>query len=76
VATTAGEWLDSYAAALGVDPLTAEEVDELLVLAGVAAHSSERTAAPVACYLAARACVALGEAVAMARSLDSAGGCP
>ncbi|HJY81259.1 MAG TPA: DUF6457 domain-containing protein [Candidatus Binatia bacterium] len=52
---TAKEWLAGFAAVLGVDAPTDEEISDLLRLAGEAAHASERTAAPVACWLAARA---------------------
>lgn len=50
-------------------PPTDEEVDQLLALAGVAAHSSERTAAPVSCWLVARSGVSPAEGLAAARSL-------
>jgi hypothetical protein len=60
-------WLDRYAAALGSPPITDEDVETLLALAGVAAHASERTAAPVSCYLAALAGVKPAEALAAAR---------
>jgi hypothetical protein len=59
---TAQEWLANYAAALDIAPPTAEELDTILALAGVAAHSSERIAAPAACWLAARSGVPLEEA--------------
>jgi len=49
------EWIDSFAVALGVRSPTDAEVEALLALAGVAAHASQRTAAPVACWLAAAA---------------------
>ena len=52
---TADEWIDRYAAALGVAPPSAEEREALLNLAAVAAHASERIAAPIACWLSARA---------------------
>jgi Domain of unknown function (DUF6457) len=45
------EWITAFAARLGVDPPDAETVDTLLALAGTAAHASERTAAPIACYM-------------------------
>ncbi len=35
-------------------PPSAEQVEALLDLAAVAAHSSERTAAPIACWIAGR----------------------
>jgi Domain of unknown function (DUF6457) len=52
---TADEWLESFAGELGVDPPTEEELSALLNLAGTAAHSSERIAAPIACWLVGRA---------------------
>lgn len=48
---TGDEWIARFAAALGVEPPDAETVATLLELAGTAAHASERTAAPIACYL-------------------------
>jgi len=62
-------WLDRYTEALGSAPITDDDVETLLALAGVAAHASERTAAPVTCYLAARSGVSLDEALAAARRL-------
>jgi Domain of unknown function (DUF6457) len=47
----ANEWIARFCEQLGVDPPDAAMVDELLALAGDAAHASERTAAPIACYL-------------------------
>ena len=51
----ATEWLEAFAAELGVDAPSEDELEALLALAAEAAHSSERIAAPVACWLAARA---------------------
>jgi hypothetical protein len=48
---TRDEWIAEFAAQLGVDPPDAATVETLLALAGTAAHASERTAAPIACYL-------------------------
>lgn len=70
--TTTDEWLERYAAALGVDPPSAEELNDLLALAGVVAHASERTAAPVSCWLAARAGLAPAEARKRASELAEA----
>jgi hypothetical protein len=47
----ANEWIAGFAARLGVDVPDPEVVEELLALAGDAAHASERVAAPIACYL-------------------------
>jgi hypothetical protein len=62
MAPTAQQWLADYAAALGIAPPSDDELDTILALAGVAAHSSERIAAPAACWLAARSGVSLDEA--------------
>jgi len=59
---SAKEWLTGFATLLGVEAPTAEEIRDLLALAGDAAHASERIAAPVACWLVARAGLSPGEA--------------
>ncbi len=51
----APEWLTAFAEKLGTEAPTTEEFKALLDLAGEAAHSSERVAAPVACWVAAKA---------------------
>ncbi len=48
---TRDEWIAAFAAELGVEPPDAATVEALLAVAGTAAHASERTAAPIACYL-------------------------
>jgi hypothetical protein len=70
----AREWIDAFAARLGVDPPTAEEWSQLLDMAGEAAHSSERVAAPVSCWVAARAGISPAEALETARSLGGRAG--
>jgi hypothetical protein len=65
----AKEWLAAYAHRLGVDPPTTDEFKAVLDLASEAAHSSERVAAPVACWLAAKAGVDLDEAMRLAREV-------
>ena len=50
----ADEWLAMFAAEIGAEPPSEDVVGELLELAATAAHSSERIAAPIACYLAGR----------------------
>lgn len=46
------EWVRKFAAETGIEPPDEEEVTRLLELAGEAAHSSARTAAPIACWIA------------------------
>lgn len=60
---TAKEWLANFAAVLGIDPPNEEQIRDLLRLAGEAAHASERIAAPVACWLVARAGLSPTEAL-------------
>jgi hypothetical protein len=67
------DWLAAFAVALLTDPPTEAELDAVLELAGVAAHASERIAAPVACWMAARAGVDLPEALALAREVGGDG---
>jgi hypothetical protein len=69
----AREWLAAYAEKLGTEPPTTEEFKTLLDLAGEAAHSSERVAAPVACWVAARAGVSPEQALAVARQVSGDG---
>lgn len=67
------EWLAEFAEKLGIDPPTKEEVVALLDMAATAAHSSERTAAPIACWLAGRTDRSLDELKAVAESVASKG---
>ncbi len=52
---TGAEWLRRFAAELGLPAPTEAEIESLLALAGTAAHASERTAAPLSCWLAGKA---------------------
>jgi hypothetical protein len=63
--------LQRFSELLGTQPPTEDELNDLLGLAGIAAHASERTAAPVSCWLAARAGTAPAEALARAKELAS-----
>jgi hypothetical protein len=59
---TGREWIDEFAARLGVDAPDDDTFEALLDLAGEAAHSSERVAAPIACWLVGRAGTTIAEA--------------
>jgi hypothetical protein len=65
----AKEWLADYAERLGTQPPTADELKKVLDLAAEAAHASERIAAPVACWLSARAGRSLEESLVLAREV-------
>ena len=63
------DWLAGFAAEVGTALPTREEQDMLLELAGIAAHASERTAAPITCWMAARAGVEPRDALAIGKRL-------
>jgi hypothetical protein len=67
---TGTEWIAAFAEAIGAEPPDEATLDQLLDLAGVAAHSSERYAAPLACWLVGRAGLAPAEALDVARRVD------
>ena len=63
---TGREWIDAFASRLGVPAPDDATVEQLLALASVAAHNSERLAAPLACYLVGRAGIDAAEALRIA----------
>ncbi len=63
-------WLAAYADRLDVPAPSEAELDTLLALAGVAAPSAARLAAPRACWLSARAGVEPARALAVAKELS------
>ncbi|HEX2701505.1 MAG TPA: DUF6457 domain-containing protein [Acidimicrobiales bacterium] len=63
------DWLDRYAAALGLSPLDGTEVDAILDLARVVAHGTERKNAPLAAWLAGRSTSDAAAALALAHTL-------
>lgn len=65
----AREWIQAYAERLGIAAPTNEEWSALLDVAAQAAHASERVAAPVSCWVAAKAGVDPDEALRVAREL-------
>ena len=65
----AREWIDAFAAEIGADPPSNDEVKEILDLAAVAAHSSERIAAPVACWVGGKVGASLAELQAAAERI-------
>jgi hypothetical protein len=69
----APDWLAAYADKLGIEAPTKDELKAVLDLAGEAAHASERIAAPVACWLAAKAGVELDEAMRLAHTVGGDG---
>ena len=66
---TPHELLAALGERLGTDPPDDDERATLLAMAGVAAHASERWAAPLACWMAGRAGVAPDQAAALVREI-------
>ena len=68
---TAAEWIQAYCDEIGISAPTEDETDAVLRLAAIAAHASERTAAPIACWLGGRAGKPLRELIEAAEGLSS-----
>jgi hypothetical protein len=66
----AAEWLKAFSAELGVEEPSPDAIEVLLDAAGVAAHASERIAAPIACYMVGVAGIDADEALAAARRVS------
>jgi len=66
---TADEFLQAFAAETGTPVPSPEEIDALLELAGVAAHASVRTAAPIACWIGGRSGLSVAELRAAAQRI-------
>ena len=69
---TRDEWIAAFAREAGVERPSPAEIRELLELAGTAAHASERTAAPIACWIAGRAGLSLEQLRAAAERISPA----
>ena len=52
VERSAEDWIAEFAELVGIDPPDRARMGAILKLAATAAHASERTAAPMACWLA------------------------
>jgi hypothetical protein len=65
----AQSWVTAYAERLGTAAPSEDEFQDILDLAAEAAHASERVAAPVACWVAAKAGLSLTDALAAARTI-------
>jgi hypothetical protein len=68
---TRDEWIAAFAREAGQRAPSAGEVEALLNLAAEAAHSSERTAAPLACWIAGRSGASLEQLLAVAQRIGA-----
>lgn len=67
---TRDEWIAEFAREVGVEPPSPRDVAIILDLAGAAAHGSERTAAPVACWVGAQTGMSAEELRDVARRIN------
>jgi hypothetical protein len=70
---TASEWIVAFCREIGLPAPTEEQSEAILRLASVAAHSSERVAAPIACWAAGVSGRPLGELVDTAERVGGGG---
>jgi len=64
---TASEFLAAFAAEIGVPVPAGPDFDALLAVASVAAHGSERLAAPLACWMGGASGLSADDLLAAAR---------
>ena len=69
---TADQWVQQFAKEIDADRPSQDEVAEILKLAGIAAHASERTAAPIACWMAGRTGKPVAELIQVAERAGAA----
>jgi len=65
--TTGAEYVAKFAEELGIDAPDAAAIEILLDVAGVAAHASERIAAPLTCWLVGQANMSPEDAMKLAQ---------
>jgi len=63
-------WFNTFCNQLGIDVPSEDEIEVLLLLAGSAAHASERTAAPIACWLVGRSGILPSDALELALRIE------
>ena len=71
---TAEEWIRTFVQETGGPQPSEQQMEEILRLASIAAHASERRAAPIACYLAGTTGRPVAELIAVAEGLGEPGG--
>lgn len=67
---TREQWVQAFAERIGLEPPAAEEIDVVLALARISAHGSEKTTAPVSCWLAGRSGRPLDELLRIGRDIN------
>jgi hypothetical protein len=73
MAITAAQWIRAFCEEIGMSPPSDEDTEAILRLAAVAAHASERIAAPLACWVAGASGKPLAQAREVAEGLATGG---
>jgi hypothetical protein len=68
---TAADWIQDFCEEIGMPAPSEEDVEAILRLAAIAAHASERIAAPIACWVAGSSGKPLAELERVAEGLAS-----
>ena len=68
---TAADWIQDFCEEIGMPTPSEEDVQAILRLAAIAAHASERIAAPIACWVGGSSGKPLAELVKVAEGLAS-----
>jgi uncharacterized protein DUF6457 len=68
---TAADWIQDFCEEIGMPTPSEEEMEAILRLAAIAAHASERIAAPIACWVAGSSGKPLAELESVAEGLAS-----
>ena len=67
----AQHWTKGFAGEIGLEAPDQAKINDILKLAAVAAHASERISAPIACYLAGVSGRPLDELIGVAEALEA-----
>jgi len=71
---TAEEWVEAFSRRAGLQPPSPDDMDQILRLASVAAHASERKAAPIVCWVAGRSGKPIAEMLRVGEELTGGDG--
>jgi Domain of unknown function (DUF6457) len=69
--TTAADWIRAFCEEIRMPAPDEQEAEAILRLAAVAAHASERIAAPMACWVAGASGKPLAELIEVAEGLEA-----
>jgi uncharacterized protein DUF6457 len=68
---TAADWIQDFCEEIGMPTPSEADIEAILRLAAIAAHASERIAAPIACWIGGASGKSLAELQGVAEALGS-----